>query len=816
MKSSKTLIILLIIPFAIALLSFISVVVLNNTVAADISDIIWDYQANEGFKISSEPYRLKASAEIDEDLVLAPGNDLTWSLKNVDGSDNEYAKIEKENNIFYLYALEEGKVEVTCSNVRGTVSKHFTATIYEKGTIIVNTKVPRSDANVDKNIYFGQYDLSYDALGMDLANAKEATVELVPTMLGDLTSEDIYCSSENANAITDGHNVIIKNHGDINISFYTSGASPVFGNFEFKAVENAYNVYSYNDLLMCTNFSSEGKAIVLQTNLESLQNTYKKVGDSFTNEFIKGKENNKLFGNFNFSTQTYSFKDELSYVPSTYNTKFIDEFNEFNNTNYTTDITVGLHVKKDIYGNGFTINAHGLAYPNNGSINEAGKLVPSREKDYFFGPLAYVTIGNLEEMPVVKAYGQDNALIYLDGNNLTINDLKVRNSNEIDNMYNLLYCGSVVDVNGHNNTIKNSILSNGRNVVRAFSADGLKIDNCILKNAAQFLLTLGSNKYTTYDKDQTISATFKNKKYTDDFTNFYSQNNTANGAIGILDQILTPQKIIDPAVINDSLNALNQIQAGLDNVNPLFDEYGDVIYSDTIDVTRSYFSNSGVFSIAFETMFNGAFLYNSLIPTDLLSMVSMFKTTPPNEIGGTSTPVKLNLDRTTKFYDWKDVDSIDVSILIEENISTMLKILAGKDIPLSMEDFFPLRSYLKDICVEKGYLFKQDDKYYLNTKIASYGGGKNYSTVAIKEEDIEYMDFSTPINVDLMEGVIQGKYISTIHPYVVLLSKCVCMAIGFNPFKFITNGKTHDYTPEEFKKVPQIEDLMNNLSEEGN
>ena len=78
------------------------------------------------------------------------------------------------------------------------------------------------------------------------------------------------------------------------------------------------------------------------------------------------------------------------------------------------------------------------------------------------------------------------------------------------------------------------------------------------------------------------------------------------------------------------------------------------------------------------------------------------------------------------------------------------------------------------------------------------------------------MDLSDNISVNLMEGVIQGKYISTVHPYVLLLSKCVCLATGFKPFGFITNGKTHNYTPEEFKKVPQVQDLKNNLLKEEN
>lgn len=814
MKSSKTLIILLVIPFVIALLSFISVVVLNNTVAADISDIVWNYQASEGFKISSEPYKLEAKAEFDDSLILAPGNELTWHLKNLDDTDNTYAKIEKHNDDYYLYALNEGQVEVVCQNVRGTVSKHFFATIFKDGAIIVNTKVPRSNSNVDPNIYFGQYDLSYQRLALDESNAIEAKVELVPSLLG-IDNEEIYARVDTTNAVAEGNTIIIKGHGKVSVTFSTNSASPVFGKFEFEVIKDAYNVYSYNDLLMCTNFSSEGKTIVLQTNLESLKNTYVIENGIYLNTKINGRENNSLFGNFDFNTQQFSFRDEIKPIESTFNTKFIDQYNEFNNTNYSKDIIVGLHVKKDIFGNGFTINAHDLAYPNNGIYNDAGKLVPS-EKDYFMGPLSYVTIGDLVQMPVVKAYGQDNALIYLDGNNLIINDLKVRNTNEIDNMYNLVYTGSVIDINGHNNTIKNSIVSNGRNVIRAFSADGLNISNCIIKNAAQFLLDLGSNNYTEYNENQTVKATYNGKTYSDEFKKFYAQDNVDKGAIGILDQILNTEKIYDVNEINKALNALDQIQNGLDNISPLFNEDEEIVYSDTINVSQTYFSNSGMFSIGFETLFNGPFLYNSLIPSSILSLVSMFKSTPPNKIGGTSTPVKLNIDKTTKFYDWKDIDSVDVSIMIEENISTMLKILAGKDIPLSMEDFFPLRSYLKDICLQKGYLFEDEGKYYLNTKVVSYGGGKNYSKLSIPEEDIDDMDLSNIISVNLMEGVVQGKYISTIHPYVLLLSKCVCLATGFNPFGFITNGKTHDYTPEEFKKVPQIEDLKNNLLKEEN
>ena len=53
----KTLIILLIIPFVIALLTFVSVIALTNNVGID-PRIIWNYRDSEGFKINGE-YKLE-------------------------------------------------------------------------------------------------------------------------------------------------------------------------------------------------------------------------------------------------------------------------------------------------------------------------------------------------------------------------------------------------------------------------------------------------------------------------------------------------------------------------------------------------------------------------------------------------------------------------------------------------------------------------------------------------------------------------------------------------------------------------------------
>ena len=44
--------------------------------------------------------------------------------------------------------------------------------------------------------------------------------------------------------------------------------------YSFEVVENGVNVYSYDDLLNCSNYSNTGEIIVLRKSFESLENAY--------------------------------------------------------------------------------------------------------------------------------------------------------------------------------------------------------------------------------------------------------------------------------------------------------------------------------------------------------------------------------------------------------------------------------------------------------------------------------------------------------------------------------------------------------------
>lgn len=810
----KTLPILLVIPFIIGLLTFVSVMVLNNTVASDIDDILIPYKGVEGFKLDSfnNRYELVASVVInDPNLLLATGSkELTWSVNT--SKTDPVAKIENENNKFYLVPLKEGECDVIVKNVRGTHQKSFKAVIYENGTIIINPKNAPSLSNIDSTTYYGEYDLKYTNVELDKYETKQAEFELMFDVLSDETnSDEVVFKSSSSNVYVDEFNKVkIIGSGEGYVEFASKEVAYLSSIYKFNIIEDGINVYSYNDLLMCTNFSTSGEKVVLQTNLESLASTFK---TDENNEYINSylKENTKLFGNYDFKTKTFNFNNELYTFTSTYNHTYIDTYNKAKKgtsgyKEFEPLVKAGIHLTKDLYGNGYTINMSNLCYPNNGKISsETQKLTPDKDKDYFFGPLPLVTIGSLSEMSVVKAFGQDNIGLYLDGDNLVINDVKLRNTNNIDNMYNLYYTGTVIEVNGNNNTIKNSVMSHGKNVLRAFSTNNLLVENSILHTGEEFLAKLGSNKINKVDTSKNISINYNDSIINDSFNHFYdttNENASKEGKI-VSDTILSDVLMNDTSSLN--MDILRTLGEGLDNVVGIINEDSSINYDGSITFKDTSFYNSGIFSIALESSFNGPYLYNGY-PSLLLQLLDVFEAVAPSMVGGTSFPILVYLEGKTKFYDYKDPDTIDASSLVEENISKAL----NRD-EIGIDDFFPMKKILKQRCIDLNYIVNKDNTNYINTPIAYYGGGLNLSKV-INNITISDNTFSEDIVVDVSELTFTTNITSNLGQFLTILAKCVSLATGFHPFRFITNDVETD--PKLLNKAPTIEDLKTNLMEE--
>ena len=84
---------------------------------------------------------------------------------------------------------------------------------------------------------------------------------------------------------------------------------------------------------------------------------------------------------------------------------------------------------------------HNLAYPyEEQQLNIDGTLsiIPVlTSENKFRGPLPFYTLGDPNKLPLVTAYGQDNIGMYVDGDNITINDLELKNCDFGNSLANL-------------------------------------------------------------------------------------------------------------------------------------------------------------------------------------------------------------------------------------------------------------------------------------------------------------------------------------------------------------------------------------------
>ena len=844
----KTLVILLIIPFIIALLTFVSVVALTNNVAIDIEGLrILNYRRQEGFKINGE-YKLDAeiSYSSNQNALLKPGaNELVWSLtEKSENFDDDVAKIiSKDDGYYLLTGGEEGNCSLVCSNSIGTKSDKIKIYVYDRGVILINTEIPGSGSQIDPTKYYGEYDFTYDNKGVPTKT--NARIGLDVEVITDNGSTGYtFETSSNVSFDRNTSKVTINSEGDAFVKFVAQGANYLENTFSFNVVNDGVNVYSFGDLMNCTNKSENGETVVMQVNLQSLENTLNK---NSTGDYIEEykSENTKLFGNYDFRTKSFNFEDFIYYQDPKLETKFIDQFIDQvdDDYDYQTQIKIGVRVQKDFYGNGFTINMHELAYPVHGSYdNVTGVFSPNRAEDYFFGPLTFVSIGDLEQLPIIRSYLCDNAGFALDGNNLTLNDVKLQNSNNVENMYNFRFTGTVLEVQGINNTVKNSVIQNGRTCIRAFSSDGLTIDNCLLQNAGEFIVKLGSNKVNPTNHEKTVNVRHNGQTITKSFNEFFNGDvSDSTSANGVLSSFMTQS--YSGSSLDTVMTTINDVQEGLDNLNGIVNSDDTKNFDSHVTINDTYFYNSGVYSIAFENSFNGAYIYNGM-PSQLQEVFNLlsgngYKVVTPNDIGGTSYPVELTLSGDTRFYDWKNIDDIDIGALIEENIKALINNLVsnmGAEIPeevanmlasLTIDDYFPIKTLIKNLAISKNLTYQETDsesgevKYYINRPVAWYGGGYNGSDVAIDIGESEFNDFGDRLIIDFgrevfsraIGGLDMEDLEGTFKTVINLLSRCVVMAIGSHPFQFLSNGKIeNNQKPNTFDVVPSYLDLSSRIA----
>ena len=422
--------------------------------------------------------------------------------------------------------------------------------------------------------------------------------------------------------------------------------------------------------------------------------------------------------------------------------------------------------------------------------------------------LPFYALGDHNNYPLIECFGQDNSGLYVDGNNITINDINMKNCDFSNSLGFLDYVGTVIDIHGDNNTIVNSRISNGKNVIRAFSTNNLEINNSLISNARNFLLYAGSNEYTKPNENKEYEFTlYDGSKVTSTISEFFKKD-------GLGDQLLTQYVSGEFDDWLSMYQAISSTQKALCDDSDLYDSSHNLIYKGSIDINDTFFYRSGVSSIGLDTMFDGAYLYSSL-PSIIDTYLGKLETQKGNKLSnlltkntaGQAYPVEVNINGMTRFYDYKETDNIDISGLIAENMTGFAHAYDPNiNVDINIDKIFPIKEKIISQAEKQGSVYSTDEKNYVCCAIAYYGGGNNYNKVTVDGSEIE-SHLNKEIKIDLLSEYVKiPKTTSATTQVKYLMQKTVTAAIGYSPFKFVCT-KNDGYL---FNESPNVRELRNN------
>lgn len=432
--------------------------------------------------------------------------------------------------------------------------------------------------------------------------------------------------------------------------------------FNVRCVGNGYNVRSFMDLYNLTN---AGKVVVLQ-------------GDIIDN-----------FGKNASGGNVYT-ESSVKKIDSTYDTTFYKNIGKQDEAK----VKVLISFTADVYGNGYTINSHNVAYGLDGD-----KVL--KNNALFRGPLNFVALsGSNSSLVSVKAQDNISFAVY---ENVTLNNVQLSSAqltpddNKQVNLSDLDYVGTTVEVMGDNVNIEYCRINYGRTVLRVFGDGGnpnngrspdsskvinLNIKNSVLSMAREFIVRIGTNCFVDGTKE-------------------------------------TPAPYLD-----DNKSISFPAQASYQNMNEQARTDYDSKYIKTfVNIKNSVLENSGLFCIGIDSHFSGAALAkgNELM-ADLMGAWY--------DLAKTSYGAKLTFEGDVRMYDWKKLDNVDSSTLID------VLPIAEKDYGKYTLDIKELINFAAGDTSKPQYqsiITNYNNSQYVHGGIAFFGGGKNYSVFEYKD-----------------------------------------------------------------------------------
>ena len=635
----------------------------------------------------------------------------------VDIADESICSLMQSENIFQITALKVGSTDITISALKDDVcvnSVETSITVLNPATSI-NLVESATTYGISNEMAIGGYVLE---------NGEYVEDSYQFSIAGDVQSQIQWTSSDESVAtISDGDLTILKS-GKTTISA-TDKASillnkPVSSSITIRCVADGVNISNYSDLMKA---SKDKKEIILQNHID-LGEKLLNVNDDGSVTLLKDK-----------SECARILKDEVSQMPTTGDWSY---YKYANGATTPPLINYCIRFDNNLYGNGFTLNANNIT----NMVDGTGSLY---DFAVFRGGLDLVKLKSGDtDSSSVKA--QDN-ISFVVGENVRIDNVELVGANlrgkTTTDLNQLNYVGTTVEVMGDNVEIVNSRIRNGKNVLRVFGDEkdtfkkiNVTLSSCVLSYAREFLVRLGTNAI--------IKGEYKDKSYN------LSQGISDNSPIWdeCAPSIGSYRHLNDKMSVAE-YNALNE--------QYLNDEDYLSLVKTNLTLENCSMLTSGLFSIGIEGHFAGPALdggrWNSWD----------FYAQGWRELAGTAYPVQLNLKGKVSIYDWKVLENIDSSSLMEGNLfdidmSNMIKSVGQKD-------------EFSDI------ITKVDNQNYVHSGIAVFGGGKNYGIISMDGQIEEFANYSISLQ-DIGSS----------------LTKMMTYASGKESFRFLLYNKNSHFT----------------------
>ena len=602
-------------------------------------------------------------------------NPNVFSVNQRDNDGIGKAKNEGKANIKAILCLNDEQIAVS-NPVEFTVVNPYISIGIVEGT---------KTYGLENRFVLGKYE--YNQVAIDSSyklNVKASTSEGV---VNDIDNSKLKWNTSNANiaTVSETGEVSVVNDGVVVISV-SSAYDEVLGistisSFEITCRKNGLNVSDYQDLIWA-NANNYETVLMKDVMLADGINSSNYV------EYLS-----------NIATKTMMTTADKSYYDD-------------NNKSDEAKIRYCLEITSNIYGNGFAIDANNIT-----------RSIDKYNYSIFNGALDLVALkyGNTSSNNA-RVKSQDNIIFLVKKNGISINNIELKGCSDSSliesgktNLAKLNNVGTVLEVVGDNTSLKYSRVNNGRTVVRIYGStyesdhsklisnlDNYKtetlITNCILTNAREFILKVGSNQLL---KNESVLGqplelpTTAPEKYdhaapylTDDKGNNYS---------------ITSAK--DEYFINNYLMT-------------------DIILKDTV------FYGAGLFCVGFNTQFAGLALHGYDYGSYTFSTIGW------KRVAGTSYPARIRMQGDVRFYDWKEVNGVDSSTLVEGDTSLLETI--GLDLNVSNL----LNKYNEEQPNNK-VVYKFEGNDYINGAIVFYGGGKNYSWIDTSEVNSNFNSLDT-------------------------------------------------------------------------